>query len=146
MAMENKNNDKEVEVDIEVELISALTKLNKERKKNKAFKEENIHLRTLLEEGKRKEEVIQIHIIKKLKECEKLKKEIVTLRIQVNKLNKNLKSSQVLENILNSQRPYSDKSILGYKNVHLEEGSSSMMKETKGRSYAEVIKGRNHGQ
>jgi hypothetical protein len=36
----------------------------------------------------------------------------------------------VLENILNSQRPYSEKYGLGYKNVHFEEGSSSMMKET----------------
>jgi hypothetical protein len=59
-------------------------------------------------------------MINKEKECEKLEKEIVTLRIQVNKLSKNLKSSQVLENILNGERPYSDKSRLGYKNVHFE--------------------------
>jgi hypothetical protein len=103
-------------------------------------------LKTQLEEGKRKEEVMQIQMIKKEKECENLEKEIVTLRVEVNKLNKNLKISQVLENILNSQRPYSDKFGLGYKNVHFEEGSSSMTKETKQKSYAEVLKGRNHGQ
>jgi hypothetical protein len=49
---------------------------------------------------------------------ENLESEIVTLRVEVNKLRNNLKSSQVIENILNSQRPYSDKSRLGYKNVH----------------------------
>jgi hypothetical protein len=70
----------------------------------------------------------------------------MTLRVEVKNLNKNLKSSQVLENILHSQRPYSEKSILGYKNVHIEEGLSSMTKATKQRSYAEVLKGRNHGQ
>ena len=67
-------------------------------------------------------------MINKEKECEKLEKEIVTLIFEVNKISKNLKFSQVLENILNSQIPYSDKYGLGYKNVHFEEGSSSMMK------------------
>jgi hypothetical protein len=67
-------------------------------------------LKTQLEEGKRKEEAMQIQMIKIEKECENLEKEIVKLRIKFNKLSKNLKSSQVLENILNNQRPYSDKS------------------------------------
>jgi hypothetical protein len=57
----------------------------------------------------------------------------VSLRVEVNKLNKNLKISQVLEDILNSQRPCSDKSGLGYKKIHFEKGSSSMTKETKKR-------------
>jgi hypothetical protein len=51
----------------------------------------------------------------------------VTLRVEVNKL-------------------YSDKSGLGYKNVHFEEVSSSMTKETEKKSYVEVLKGRNYGQ
>jgi phosphosulfolactate synthase (CoM biosynthesis protein A) len=55
------------------------------------------------------------------------------MRVEVNKINKNLKISQMLENILNNQSPYSDKFGLGYKNVNLEEGSSSMMKEKKKR-------------
>ena len=67
-------------------------------------------------------------MIKKEKKCEKLEKKVVTLRVEFNKLRKNLKISQVLENILNSQRPYNDKFELGYKNVHFEEGSSSMKK------------------
>jgi hypothetical protein len=85
-------------------------------------------------------------MIKEEKECEKLEKEITTLRVEVHKISKNLKSSQVLENILNSQRPYSDKYGLEYKNVHFEEGSSSMKKSTKQKCYAEGLKGRNHGQ
>ena len=35
-------------------------------------------------------------MIKKEKECEKLEKEAVSLRVEVNKLRKKLKSSQVL--------------------------------------------------
>jgi hypothetical protein len=80
------------------------------KKKNKSFKEEIISLKTQLEEGKRMEEVIQIHMIKKEKECENLEKDVMTLRAEVNKINNNLKISQVLENILNIQRP----SKLGY--------------------------------
>jgi hypothetical protein len=53
----------------------------------------------------------------------------MTLRVEVNKLSRNLKISRVLENILNSQRSYSEKFELGYKNVHFEESSSSMTKE-----------------
>jgi hypothetical protein len=85
-------------------------------------------------------------MIKKEKECEKLEKEIVTLRVEFNKLSKKLKSSQVLENILNSQIPYSDKYGLGYKNVQFDEGSISMRKATQQKSDVEVLKGKNHGQ
>ena len=140
MATENNKND-EGEVDLEGKLISSLTELKKERKKNKSFKEENIFWKIQLEEGKRKEEIMKIQMMKKEKECEKLEKEIVTLRVEVNKLNKNLKIYQVLEKILNSQRPSSDKYGLRYKNVHFEESSSSMMKETKQKSYEKVLKG-----
>jgi heme O synthase-like polyprenyltransferase len=40
------------EVDLEAKLISALTKMNKKRKKKKSFKEVIISLKTQLEEGK----------------------------------------------------------------------------------------------
>jgi hypothetical protein len=75
-------------------------------------------------------------MIKKKKKSKNLEKEVMTLRVEFNKLNNNLKSSQVLETILSNQRPYSDKSRVGYKNVHFEEGSSSMMKEREQKSYA----------
>jgi hypothetical protein len=70
----------------------------------------------------------------------------MTLRDEVNKLGKNLKSSQMLESIFNSQNPYIDKYGLRYNNGHFEEGSSSMMKEAEQMSYAYVLKGRNHDQ
>jgi hypothetical protein len=70
----------------------------------------------------------------------------VTLIVEVNKHNKNLKISQLLENIINNQRPHSDKFGLGYKNVHFEEGSCSVTKAIEQKSYAKVLKGRNHGQ
>ena len=82
---------------------------------------------------------MQIQMINKEKECENLEKEFLTLRVEVNKLSKNLESSEVLENILNNQKPYNDKSRLGYKNVHFEEGSSSMMKATEERSHEKVL-------
>jgi hypothetical protein len=47
--------EEEGEVDLEENLISVLTKIKKGRKKTKSFKEENISLKTQLEEGKRKE-------------------------------------------------------------------------------------------
>jgi hypothetical protein len=55
----------------------------------------------------------------------------MTLIIKVNKLNKNLKIYQVLENIPNNQSPYNDKYGLENKNLYFEEGSISMMKATK---------------
>jgi hypothetical protein len=45
-------------------------------------------LKTKLEEEKRKQEVMQIQIIKKENECENLEEEVVTLRFQVVKLSK----------------------------------------------------------
>jgi hypothetical protein len=55
-----------------------------------------ISLKTQLEEAKRTKEVMKIQMIKKEEYCEKLEEEVVTLRVEVDKLNKNLKSSQVL--------------------------------------------------
>jgi hypothetical protein len=75
-------------------------------------------------------------MIKKEKECEKIEKEIMKLRIEFNKINNILNISQVLENILDNQRPYSDKSGLRYMNFHFKEGLRSMTKETQKKSYA----------
>lgn len=48
------------------------------------------------------------------KDHEKLKEEIVSLRKEVDQLNKNLKSSQFFDDILNCQRSPLDKYGLGY--------------------------------
>jgi hypothetical protein len=52
-------------VDLEEKLIGFLVELKKEMKKNKPFKEKKNYLKIQLEEGKRKEEVMQIQMIKK---------------------------------------------------------------------------------
>jgi hypothetical protein len=68
-------------------------------------------------------------MINKEEYCEKLEEEVVSLRVEINKLNKNLKISQVLEDIINSQSPCYDKFGLGYKKIVFEKDSSSMTKE-----------------
>jgi hypothetical protein len=71
-------------------------------------------LKTQLEEEKRMEEVMKIHMMKKEEYCEKLEEEVISLRVEVDKLKKNLKSSQVLENIISCQRSPFNKTGLGY--------------------------------
>jgi hypothetical protein len=71
-------------------------------------------LKTQLEEAKRMKEVMNIQMMKKEEDCEKIEEEVVTLRVEVVKLNKNLKSSQVLEDILRCQRSPFNKTCLGY--------------------------------
>jgi hypothetical protein len=109
-------------------------------------------------------------MMKKEEDCEKLEEEVITLRVEVDKLNKNLKSSQVLEDILSCQRSLSDKAGFGYigeasckedananPNKSVEERGSSTLpikkveekcyrllerkNKEKAKSYVEVIKG-----
>ena len=53
-------------------------------------------------------------ILSKDEECNKMKEEIVFLKKEVDLLNKNLKSSQTLDDILSHQRSTLDKSGLRY--------------------------------
>ena len=57
--------------------------------------------------------------------CHKLEAEIVDLRKKVEKSNKFLNNSRILDEILESQRPPNDKSSLGYNKVatHFEEST-----------------------
>jgi hypothetical protein len=52
-------------------------------------------------------------------------------------------NTKILDEIINIQRPYYDKSGLGYKQTHTKKGSSSIMRkrEVKQKSYADVIRG-----
>jgi hypothetical protein len=45
--------------------------------------------------------------------CEQIEEEFISLSVEVDKLNKNLKGSQVLEDILNNQRSSFNKAGLG---------------------------------
>jgi hypothetical protein len=158
------------------EISEDLNKLEAEfSQQERRLEEEIISLKTQLEEAKRMEEVMKIQMMKKEEDCEKLEEEVVTLRVEVDKLNKNLKSSQVLEDIISCQRSPFNKTGLGYTgeasckedantnpNKNIEERGSStqpVMKveekcsrlsekknEEKDKNYADILKGRNHGQ
>jgi hypothetical protein len=56
---------------------------------------------------------MKIQMMKKEEYCEKLEEEVISLRVEVENLNK-LKSSQVLEYILSYQRSSFNKVGLGY--------------------------------
>jgi hypothetical protein len=72
-----------------------------------------------------------------------LEVEIVTLRKDLQKKNMQQNSTRILDNIINSQRPYYDRYGLGYNYTQTEKGSSSKTteQEEEPRSYAESIRG-----
>jgi hypothetical protein len=79
------------------------------------------------------EEVMKSQMMKKEEEVEKLEEEVVTLRVKIIKLNKNIEETET--------------STSSVENV--EENPSRLLEkknEEKSKSYAEVLKGRNHGQ
>jgi hypothetical protein len=85
-----------------------------------------VHLKTQIEEAKRIEELLKIQINEKEESFCKLEDEIVNLRKKVEKSNKFLNSSRILDEILESQRSSCDKSGLGYKgkDTHAEASTS----------------------
>ena len=85
-----------------------------------------VHIKTQIEEAKRIEELLKIQINEKEESCCKLEAEIVDLRKKVEKSNKFLNSSRILDEILESQRSSCDKSGLGYKgeDTHAEASTS----------------------
>ena len=118
-------------------MISALEELNKERKKNKLLKKElirikestqdstiseeinksSLDLKVKLEEAKMIEETLRKQIEEKEGIQVELEKEIVSLRRKLKKENikQNLdKSIEILNQIINRQRPIHDKSGLGH--------------------------------
>jgi hypothetical protein len=99
--------------------------MNVEDEISKSF-ETIFHLKTQIEESKRIEELLKIQINEKEDSCCKLEAEIVDLRKKVEKSNKFLNRSRILDDILESQRPSCDKSGLGYKgeDTHAEASTS----------------------
>lgn len=85
----------------------------------------------------------------KLKEkeeiSEKLEAKVVSLKRELDKSNKNLRSSQILDIILCSQKPPHDKSGLGYISEfsNLKEDTSAHHEE-KPRIFVYVLKGSHH--
>jgi len=85
-----------------------------------------VHLKTKIEEAKRIEKLLKIQINEKEDLCCKLESKIVDLRKKVEKSNKFLNSSIILDEILESERAPCDESGLGYKgeDTHVEASSS----------------------
>jgi hypothetical protein len=90
-----------------------------------------VHLKTQIEEAKRVEELLKNQINEKEESCHKLETEVVDLRKKVEKSNKFLNSSLILNEILESQRSPNDKSGLGYKEATHAEASTSKKHEVK---------------
>ena len=68
-----------------------------------------VYLNTQIEEAKRIEELLKNQIKEKEESCDKLESEVDDLRKKVEKSNKFLNSSQILDEILESQRSPCDK-------------------------------------
>jgi hypothetical protein len=91
--------------------------------------EVNIHIKTQIEEAKRVEELLKNKVNGKEESCHKLEVEVVYLRNKVDKSNKVLNSSTILNEILDSQRSPNDKSGLGYNKeaTHFEASTSKKL-------------------
>ena len=137
--------------------------MHKERKKNKLLKKElnkikediqnftpskelkqaYLDLKVQWEEA----QVIEESLRKQLEEKEEiqveLEKEIVVLRrrLQTEKTKQNVnKSTEILNQIIDSQRPIHDKSGLGYNQRNEELGSSSKTTKDDKKSYMDIVK------
>jgi hypothetical protein len=96
------------------------------------LEEEIITLNIQIEEEKRTEEVMRCQIIKKEEEVEKLEEEVVTLRSKIVKINKNVEETETSTSAIENEEKHSR--LLEKKNAENR------------KSYAVVLKGRNHGQ
>jgi hypothetical protein len=85
-----------------------------------------VHLKTQIEEVKRVEELLKNQVNEKEESCHKLEAEVVDIRKKVEKSNKFLNSSQILNEIFKIQRSPNDKSCLRYKReaTHVEASTS----------------------
>jgi hypothetical protein len=129
--------------------MSAIEVIRREKKKNNKLQVELdkkkdtqeleqmiTKLKVQIEEDKIIEEALKEQLEGKGGMIGNLEAEIVTLRKDIQKKNMQ-NSSKVLDDIINSQKSYLDKSRLGY--TQTEKGSSSKTIDPK--SYAETIKG-----
>jgi predicted RNase H-like nuclease (RuvC/YqgF family) len=88
--------------------------------------EVNVNLKTQIEESKRVEELLKNQVNEKEESSHKLEAEVFDLIKKVEKSNKFLNSSTILNEILDSQRSPNDKSSLGYNKeaTHFEASTS----------------------
>jgi hypothetical protein len=97
-------------------------------------------LKVEIEEDKRIEEALKEQLEGKDRIIGNLEAEIVTLKKDIQKKNMQ-NSSKVLDDIINSQKSYLDKSRLGYNQTEKGSSSKTTKQETNPKSYVETIKG-----
>jgi hypothetical protein len=103
--------EKEEEIKILKNEIEENKKLDDEIKKSL---EVNVHLKTQIEESKRVEELLKNKVNEKEESCPKLEAEVFYLIKKVEKSNKFLNRSTILNEILDSPISPNDKTGLGY--------------------------------
>jgi chromosome segregation ATPase len=110
-----------------------IKRLKNEIEENKKLDDEisnslevNVHIKTQIEESKRVEELLKNQVNEKEESCNKLEAEVVHFRKKLEKSNKFLNISTILNEILDSQRSPNDELGLGYKNeaTHVEASTS----------------------
>jgi predicted RNase H-like nuclease (RuvC/YqgF family) len=78
-----------------------------------------INLKVQVRRSQRIEETLKNQLEEKEKMKESLEAEIVSLRKELQKKDMQQNNTKILDEIINSQRPYYDKSGLGYKQIIL---------------------------
>ena len=146
MGIENQaqdgESDEKGEVDLKAELISALEELEKCRKKNQSNQIIS-DLKTQLQEAKNIEEDLDLQLIKRIQEYERLGGEIMHLRKKFDEESNKSKfenNSKTLDEILSSQISLRDKSGLGYDKEKKPECSSLTNQGRNNRSYVAALK------
>jgi hypothetical protein len=115
------------------EITDDLKKLEEEfGQEERRIEEEIITLKIQLEEENIIEEVMKSQIMKKEEDVEKLEEEVVTLKFKVVKLNKNVAEIETYTSVIENEEKHS----------RLLEKNN----EENRKSYAKILKGRNHGQ
>jgi hypothetical protein len=92
---------------------------------------------------------MKIQMANKEEECEKLEEEVISLRVKVDNLNKNLNNSPVLDRVGFGYIDETSCNAHVDPNKRLEEKSSKLPErknEEKDKNYAEVLKGWDYGQ
>jgi chromosome segregation ATPase len=130
---EQKEDTEKILMDHLKERTNDLNQLEEEfGQEERIMEEEIIALKIQLEEEKRTKEVMKSEIMKKDEEVENLEEEVVTLRVKIDKLNKKFEETETSTLVVENEEKHS--TLLEKKN------------EENRKSYAEVLKGRNHGQ
>jgi hypothetical protein len=91
-------------------------------------------LKIQVEEDKKIKEALRGKLEERDRTIEGLEAEIVTLRKDLQKKDMQQNNTRILDNIINSQRPYYDRYGLGYNQTQTEKGSSSKMTEERSRT------------